>query len=197
MSPTSPLLKDKAYPAPLRDILERANRGDESALPELKQTFDEHPELAALLGDLVQHAEDALLRWATGTCLAAREAIARQVAELRARLSATANSELEKLLIDRICISWIEVYAADVQFTERMANGMGTGPAAQVAQKVLDRAHQRFLTAVRALATVQKLTRPALTPIQIATRLKGSPRAGDAMDTRRKAAIPDGAAVAN
>jgi hypothetical protein len=125
------------------------------------------------MGDLVRHAEEAVLRWATGTCLTAREAIARQVAELRDRLSATAQSDLEKLLADRVVISWLEAYTADVHLADVMGKGGGATLAAQAAQKVLDRAHQRFLGAARTLATVQKLARPSLAPIQIASRLQG------------------------
>jgi len=40
--------------------------------------------------------------------------MSRQVADLSASLSATANSELEKLLVDRICLSWIEVNYATI-----------------------------------------------------------------------------------
>jgi hypothetical protein len=170
---TSSEASPKVYPAELREILERASRGDDSALPELRKALDAYPELAAKLGDLVRHAEDAVLRWATGTCLTAREAIARQAAELRARLSATAQSDLEKLLVDRVVISWLEAYTADVHLAGLMGRGGGATPAAHAAQRVLDRAHQRFLGAARTLATVQKLARPSLAPIQIASRLQG------------------------
>jgi hypothetical protein len=40
------------------------------------------------------------------------------VAALRARLRATAHSELELLLIDRIVVSWIEVYYGDAYLAQ-------------------------------------------------------------------------------
>src|SRR5690349_18722919 len=99
--------KPKVYPIELREILEQASRGDETAVPALRKALDAYPEVAAMLGDVVKNAQAAILRRATGTCLAMREAVARQVADLRARLAATAQSELERLLVDRVVISWL------------------------------------------------------------------------------------------
>jgi hypothetical protein len=161
----------KDYPIEVKQLVERANAGDETTLPELKRAFDRHPELAAWLGDLVRLAHDSVLRWAAGNCQGSREAIARQANELRNRLLSEARSELEKLLIDRLVICWLEVYAAEVHLAERLAQGAAPHVVTQAVQKVLDRAHQRFLGTVRCLATVQKLARPALAPVEVATRL--------------------------
>jgi hypothetical protein len=122
----------KAYPIELKDILERASAGDESALPELKRAFDENPELAAWFGDLVMHARNELLRWAAGDNLTVREAAARQADELRDSLLKEAHSELEKLLIDRVVTCWLEVYAAQAHAADRQANGKVATPEAQV-----------------------------------------------------------------
>jgi hypothetical protein len=175
---TEPLTK--TYPAEIKDLLERANSGDESALPELKRAFDCHPELAAWLGDLVRLAHDSILRWAAGNRLGSKEAIARRAKELRDKLLSEARSELEKLLIDRLVICWMEVYAAEIHLAERLAQGAAPSVVTQAVQKVLDRAHQRFLASVRCLATVQKLARPSVSPLEIATRLQGQtkPAAG-------------------
>jgi hypothetical protein len=183
----------KTYPDELREILERANRGDDAALPQLRQALDAHPELVAEFGDLVKHAEDSVLRWASGNCLTAREAIRRQVASLRRRLKATAASDLEKLLVDRVVVTWLQVYTADVHVAERMAQGVAT-PAAQAAQKALDRAHQRHLSAIRTLATVRKLARPALPPVQVAARMQARDRRAVA---RRSSPVHSGAAIEN
>jgi hypothetical protein len=160
----------KTYGAELRALLERGNAGDNSVLPALKKAFDDNPELVAVMGDLVRHAEDALLTLAGGRALTVKEAIRRQVGELRARLSATAASELEKVLIDRVCLSWMAAYYGDLDLANHLIEGSGAGPAAQAAQKRLDRAHNRLLAAVKALATVQTLIRPALSPLDVLNR---------------------------
>jgi hypothetical protein len=125
------------------------------------------------MGNLVQIAEDKVLQWMIGPCLPIREAVSRQMVELRSQLLSTAQSELEKLLIDRIVISWVEVYTADAFFVERLGKDTSIGSSTLAAQKVLDRAQQRYLNAIRTLATVQKLARPAPSPIEIATRMGG------------------------
>ena len=160
----------KPYPAELKAVLERANAGDETVLPQLKKAFDEHPELVPHFGDMAEHAKQALLTLAAGKCLTAREAISRQMDELRTRLAATAATELERLLLDRVCVSWLWVYHADVNLAERVLADAGASPAGQAAQRRLDSAHRRFLTATKALATLQKLVRPAPSPLDLAMR---------------------------
>jgi hypothetical protein len=173
----------KAYPPELKAILERANAGDATVLPQLKRAFDEHPELVAVFGDIVQHAKQALLTLAAGKCLTAREAISRQMDELRTRLAATAATELERLLLDRVCVSWLWVYHADVNLAERVLADAGASPAGQAAQRRLDAAHRRFLSGVKALAVLQKLVRPAPSPLDLARPVPEGPagrRAGAA-----------------
>jgi hypothetical protein len=152
----------------------------------MKQAFDDHPELTALLGDLVAVAEESLLTLAAGPCLATREALSRQVAALRARLRATAQSELELLLIDRIVVSWIEVYYGDAYLAQQLLQSAGAAKATQAAQQRLDRAHQRFLTSVKALATVHKLVRPAVSPVELLAKSvpEGKVRRGGAAQER-------------
>jgi hypothetical protein len=160
----------KAYPAELKAILERANAGDETALPQLKRAFDEHPELVPHFGDMVEHAKQALLTLAAGKCLTAREAVGREMSELRARLAATAATELERLLVDRVCLCWLAVNHADIDLAQKLLASPGASPAGQAAQKRLDAAHQRFITATKALATLQKLVRPAPSPVDFLSR---------------------------
>ena len=176
----------KTYPAELKSLLERGNAGDVSVLPALKKAFDQNPELAALLGDLVGHAERSVLALAAGRSLTAKEAIARQVADLRSRLVATARSELEKLLIDRICLSWIEVYHGDVDLAQRLLQQPDWVPGTAAAQKRLDRAHARFLSAVKALAVVQKLIRPPLSPLDLLARPPEEMGGGGASGPRQR-----------
>jgi hypothetical protein len=160
----------KTYPPELQALLEKGSQGDLSVLPQLKKAFDEHPELAERMGDLVRHAQDSLLTLVAGSCLTAREAIARQASALRERLMKTAASELEKLLVDRVVISWIQVYHGDIDLANQLLKVFGAAKTVQAAQRRLDRAHSRYLSAIKALATIQKLLRPALSPLERAVK---------------------------
>jgi hypothetical protein len=174
--PTTP----KTYPPELQALLEKASQGDLTVLPEVKKAFDDHPELAEQLGDLVRHAQDSLLTLVAGSCLTAREAIARQASALRERLLKTATSELEKLLVDRVVISWIEVYHGDIDLANQLLHVSGASKTAQAAQRRLDRAHARYLSAIKALATTHKLLRPALSPLELAFKFVPEEKAGTA-----------------
>lgn len=165
--PETTRAKEKTYPAELRELLERGNRGDPTALPAIKRAFDENPEMAALLGDMVRHAEEAVLTLAAGDSVTMREAVRRQADALRGRLAAAATSELERLLIDRVCVCWVEVYYGDVEQAQLLLRSPQAADAAAASTKRLDRAHARFLSAFKALATVTKLVRPALSPLDL------------------------------
>jgi hypothetical protein len=164
----------------LTALLEKASKGDLTVLPELKKTFDEHPELLERFGDLVRHAQDSLWRLVAPSCLTVREAIARQAAALKERLMKTATSELEKLLVDRVVISWIEVYHRDIELTNQLLNVSGASKTAQAAQRRLDRARVRYLSAIKALATIQKLLRPTLSPLEPAVKFVPEAKASSA-----------------
>lgn len=82
----------------------------------------------------------------------------------------TATSELEKLLVDRVIISWIEVYHGDIDLAHQLLKVSGASKTAQAAQRRLDRAHARYLSAIKALATTQKLLRPTLSPLDLAVK---------------------------
>jgi hypothetical protein len=182
----------KVYPARVKEVLERANRGDATVLPELKKIYDENPEFVECFGNLVDHAERNFLTLIAGPSLMGQEAIARKVAGQRARLAASTTSELETLLIDRIALSWLAVYHSDIDLAHYLLNNPHALPAVQAASKRLDRAHARFLAAVRTLATVRKLVKPALSPLELAGRPVPEKAA------RRAAGNPaDGVPVAN
>jgi hypothetical protein len=157
-------------------------------LPELRQAFDRYPELADQFGDVVEHARQSVLRLAAGTNPLVHEAVSRTAAGLRERLAATAASELERLLVDRIVISWLEVYFGDADLAARLLSSPGGDAAARDAQKRLDRAHARYLSAIKALATVQKLLKPSPSAFDLLRRPVAE--APDPWAARSKAATP-------
>lgn len=69
----------------------------------------------------------------------------------------------------------MQVYYCDVDLADHVRKGLGPNPSSQAAQKRLDRAHARYLSAVKALATVQKLVRPSLSSADTSLRLVPDP----------------------
>jgi hypothetical protein len=156
----------KEYPAELKSILDRAAQGDTSVLPDLSAVLKRYPELVEMLGDLAKHAEEALLGLVAGTSLAAREAIKLQLCGLRQRLQAEAKNELERLLAGQLVLDWAVLQYAQLELAAQLKQA-SAGPGALGAQRRLDRAHARFLTASKTLATVQRLLRRAPSPLEL------------------------------
>jgi hypothetical protein len=156
-----------ALPLELKSLLERGHAGDATLMPELKRAFDENPELTAMLGNLAQHAEQGVLSLIAGPSLTGHEAVARYADSLRQELLATVASPLERLLAERVVLTWLWTHFADLDMANRLSQGQGATQACREADKRRHRAHQRFLTATKALAVVQKLLVKPLSPVEL------------------------------
>jgi len=181
-APTSPRL----YPEELRTLLLRGTKGDPAVGPALKKAFDEHPELVELFGDVARHAEQTWIALAARTDLVAKEAITRHITEFRSRLAATTTTELEKVLVDRVVISTLAASWSDGNLSHELVSNPSNHVAIQAAQKRLNASHDRLLKAIKTLTVVQRLARPALSPVDIASRFNGKP----ATQVRRAQMVP-------
>ena len=167
--------------------------GDASVMPALSAAFDSHPELVELFGDLAKHAEAALLNLTTKSCLAAREAVSRQLRELREKLNAATGTELEGLLVTRLSLDWLLLQQATIDLAGHLER-CGTSQSSQAAQRHLDRAHARFLASTKTLATVGRLLRRAPSPLDL-LRVQGDAQTPSPSKGRsgRRFEIPVGA----
>jgi hypothetical protein len=168
------------YTEEIRVLLVRAQQGDTSVLPQLRELLDGRPELWQRLGDLRGHVEEALLDLAAGKSLLAREAIRRRMDELRAELSVPTPTPVEKLLIDRVVVGWAQVYLADLDELQKAK--AGTQQAAQ-AHRRQTAAQTRYLAALKHLALIRKLLRPAPSPLDM-LRTPVQEMSGDSNSTR-------------
>jgi hypothetical protein len=122
-----------------------------------------------------------------GPNLLLRESLTRKLEELRAELGGPSPSPLERLLVARVLACWLQVHYADTAYAQLKAASPAQHAAALKRQNA---AQQRYLQAVKALATVRKLLRPALSPVDVAARM------GGAWGGRRHRAGPEPAAAA-
>jgi hypothetical protein len=190
---TTPPKQDGEDPilARLHRLVQRAEEGDESALPELRAALDMNGWAWQDYGNLGRQSEAAWLQLIAGKNLMLHESTRRKAAQLRAELAGPGPSQLERLLIERIVSCWLQVHYADASYAQLK----GTTPAQHAAAlRRQDSAQQRYLQSVRALATVRRLLRPAPAPVEIATRL-GSQERGTA--GRRDLSPAQGVAVEN
>jgi hypothetical protein len=151
----------------LQRLVERAEQGDETVLGELRAALDVNPWVWERYGDLAQQSQGAWLQLVAGRNLLLLESARRKAEQLRAELAGPAPSPLERLLIERIVATWLQVHYSDASYAQLK----GTNPAQHAAAlQRQNSAQQRYLQAVKALATVRKLLRPGLSPVDLALR---------------------------
>ncbi|MDA1052704.1 MAG: hypothetical protein O3C40_19795 [Planctomycetota bacterium] len=142
-------------------IIERAQSGDEDAMPALREILDRVPSIREVLGaDLDRTVEYSISKSLGGEDnLAFREAIKRKLAALREELEGPTPSPTERLLVDRVVACWFQVQEADLRYAQA---GDCSLAQADYHLRRQDRAHRRFLTGMKTLATVRKLGLPVL-----------------------------------
>jgi hypothetical protein len=155
MAPTVP-----TDPKELEKVLRRARNGDEKALPVVRELLKNPANVDRLGGDLAWQAEQSLIRAATGENLAAREALTRKLELLRSELAGPSPTPLERLLVERVAACWLQLHYADILLAQQA--GKLTLKQVEYHERTQDRAHKRYLSAIRTLALVRKLALPVL-----------------------------------
>jgi hypothetical protein len=106
-----------------------------------------------------QQTELSLIAAAAGTNLLFKEALTRKLELMRTELGGPNPTPVERLLIERVVTCWLQLQDADVRFTQATDLSLSQG---EYHQRRIDRSHKRFLSAVKALATVRRLAVPVL-----------------------------------
>ena len=151
----------------LQRLVQRAEGGDETVLGELRVALNANPWVWERYGDLAKQSQGAWLQLVAGNNLLLLESARRKAEQLRAELAGPAPSPLERLLIERIVATWLQVHYSDASYAQLK----GTNPAQHTAAlQRQNSAQQRYLQAAKALATVRKLLRPAPSPLDLAMR---------------------------
>ena len=145
----------------LNRLLGPAQKGDEKALAELRPLIAKG-DLWGSIGDLSRRVEESWLEAITGRNTLIREAYERRAAAMRRELLAAGDSPLERLLVERIVLTWLQVCHADAAYAAAVQGDGHTFREGTYQQDRQDRAHARHLKAVKALATVRKLLVPAV-----------------------------------
>jgi len=142
----------------IRQLVQRAEQGDVTALPALRTLLDESPAVWNEYGNLALQAECSLVKLASGSNLMMSESLIRKLATMKAELAGPSPSPLEKLLSERIVACWLHVSYFDAVIAQ--THGVSAVKANEL-RRMQDSAHRRFLTATKTLATIRKLLRPA------------------------------------
>lgn len=142
----------------LLELAERARAGDREVRPVVQELLDRCPEIWQAVGDMAAQAEIAQIELAAQGDLLVAESLTRKLAELKGELGAESASPLERLLIERVVISWLQAVYADVMLARTPP---GDPRRTDFLQKRKDRAQNGHLAAIKQLATVRKLLQPS------------------------------------
>jgi hypothetical protein len=145
---------DRTEEQELRRLVERAERGDQTVLPELRHLLDE-TQLWKRYGDLAAHCLEALAGLVAGDNLVLRESVLRKAADLQVELAP--NGPLERLLCERLTACWVVANYSDTVFGQLRED---RAHRAEQLRRRQDSAHKRFLEAVKCFATVRKFLGP-------------------------------------
>jgi hypothetical protein len=151
----------------LRAVLARAEQGDDTVLPDLREALDAHSSIWKQYGDLARHARDAWLGHIAEENLLLRETLDRRLTAFEEELGLAQSSPLERLVIGRVVACWLLSEYADLVCTRSLQGGEFDQRVAQKSQKA---AHRRLLTSVKQLASLRQVLKAPeplrLVPVQ-------------------------------
>ena len=144
----------------LTKLLKRAERGNTGALAEVADRMKAHPTIWREVGDLGRLAEQAWIDMTAGKNRLFAEAFSHTIAAIKTELAGPEPSVLERLLVDRVVACWIQIEYADLAYAQ-LSTALSSGHRDYL-QRRQDRAHRRYLSAIRTLAQVRRLLQPVV-----------------------------------
>jgi hypothetical protein len=159
-----------AKPEELREykvaILRLAQEGNKETIPQLRKWLEDPDFVNRCGGNLWLTAQTELAKKFAGDNLPFREAIMKKGELLRNEIAGPNPSPIELLLVERVVACWTHMNYLETIYAENEKLKLEQGI---YRQKVLDRVHGRYLSAIKALADVRRLALPAL-QVNIAKR---------------------------
>jgi len=141
----------------LSDLFKKAEKGNEKAVPEIRKILQESPDLAWQFMDFATLAKRRFIENLTkDKDLASRETLEFQLAAMREEVAGAHPSPLERLLAERIVLTWLQIQLFEGLYASSMFESM-TPAQGNYYQKRLDSTYRRHLSAIRTLAQIRKL----------------------------------------
>jgi len=144
-------------------LSEKANNGDARAMVELRPLIRAYPAAFTAYSELSSAVRDMILSQITGANkgLLIADRVKAHLQKLAQELAGPAPTPLEALLVDRIVTCWLEVQYIDSLLISTYANA-GSYKQGEYIQRRQERAHQRYLSTIKALAQIRRLALPAV-----------------------------------
>lgn len=154
----------------LKELVEKAGKGDNKPLPEIRKILEESPDLAWQIMDVGKYTEyhhTKMMVKEEG--FGKKEVLSNQLAAMREEIAGDNPSPLERLLAERIVLTWLQIQLFEGLYASNMSNGTMTIAQANFEQKRIDQAYRRHFSAIKTLAQTRKLG-PAPVQINIAEK---------------------------
>ena len=174
----------------VRDLLERAQRGDREAVPALRTYLDGNSQIWQSAGDLAAQTEQVLIGVVSGSDLLRAESLRRKLESLKAELSGPTPTPIERLVAARAALSWLQVHTADLDATAILMRDGGATTLSLYAQRRLDSANRRYMQTLRSLEVIRRIHRPKRSPAPCSSQ--NGPRAKSCSNNGSSRAPPGG-----
>jgi hypothetical protein len=148
----------------IQTLVQRAQAGDHGSVIALRSYLDANPAVWQSAGDLAAQTEKVLISIVSGSDLLRAECLIRKLEALKADLAGPNPTPVEKLVIARIAIAWLQVHSADLEATAMLIRDNGATTLSVYAQKRLDSANRRYLQCLRSLEILRRINRPKQAP---------------------------------
>jgi hypothetical protein len=145
---------DSPYTSELRVLIERAQHGDQTAMPELREQLDSTADLWQQVGDLAKHVETAWIKLLAGNDVFTQECLQREAERRRTELLGDDPTAIERHLIETIVASWLQLKHAELQMGSRDA----TDKQLTFRHRRLDSAQKQHRSAINQLVKVREVT---------------------------------------
>ncbi len=140
----------------LKGCVEQAQDGDKEALSNVRELLKEAPRLARIFVDVTNIAERSLVQRFSGDDPLVQEAIPPQLKAKREELAGPEPSALEQLLAERIVACWLQLQYAEAIYAQNLENMNMV--QSEYHQRRIDRLHKRYLSSIKTLAQIRKLS---------------------------------------
>jgi len=144
----------------LVDLVEQANTGDAQALARLKNELEgsNGENLLNIAGDLAYGVEKSTITSILGDAQPGGELVLlEKLNRMRVELGWNTAPKLERILIERVCQTWLFLHLLELASKQSTATPVGL---AEYEERRIERVERRHLQAVKMLATVRKLAMP-------------------------------------
>ena len=151
---------DNVIPAELYELIGRAEHGDESVLPRMRELLDAQPSIAAAFGDLGRRCEETWIELIAGGDVFAAEVIRRSLRSWRADLAGPNPPSMIRILVDQAAACWVQTEYADIVYAQSMGKGVSLIVRREL-ERQRDGSRKRLLTTLKQLTQTQKFFQPA------------------------------------